>query len=216
MCALPVGQLGWQKRPARGQGTVPHPPCPAPINLFLARGVGPIPLPSKEIKGAQGDLRSAGQTGWRPGRSRVRLLRRLLQVLPVVVPKTRREGTYTRFHTARLSIPTVEDRGDATAWRETLRPHGFPARPEANGGIYYEVVRSKGMYLLRRSPESSYTAECPRCRKTLESLSGVGSAAAPSRTIRPSRTVDTSAQENKRKKRRARQPSSAAQLDDTN
>ena len=108
-CArYPSARLGWQKRPARGQGTVPHPPCPAPINLFLARGVGSIPLPSKEIKGAQGDLRAAGQTGWRPGRSRVRLLRRLLQVLPVVVPKTRREGTYTRFHT---SAPFHSDSG---------------------------------------------------------------------------------------------------------
>ena len=59
------------------------------------------------------------------------------------------------FTLLRLSIPTVEDRGDATAWRETLRPHDSPARPESNGGIYYEVVRSKGMYLLRRSPESA-------------------------------------------------------------
>ena len=56
----------------------------------------------------------------------------------------------------RLPISTVEDRGDATAWRETLRPHGLPVRPGANGGIYYEVVRSKGMYLLRRSPESAW------------------------------------------------------------
>ena len=87
------------------------------------------------------------------------------------------------FTLLRPSIPTVEDRGDATAWRETLRPHDSPARPESNGGIYYEVVRSKGMYLLRRSPESSDTAECPRCRKTLQSLSGVGIAAAPSRSI---------------------------------
>ena len=60
------------------------------------------------------------------------------------------------FTLLRPSIPTVEDRGDATAWRETLRPHDSPARPESNGGIYYEVIRSKGMYLLRRSPESAF------------------------------------------------------------
>ena len=87
------------------------------------------------------------------------------------------------FTLLRLCVSTVEDRGDATAWRETLRPHDTPVTPESNGGIYYEVIRSKGMYLLRRSPESSDTAECPRCRKTLQSLSGVGIAAAPSRSI---------------------------------
>ena len=160
-CArYPSARLGWQKRPARGQGTVPHPPCPAPINLFLARGVGPIPLPSKEIKGAQGDLGAAGQTGRRPGRARVWLHRRLLQDATNTArggaKKTGGRARTRVFTLLRLSIPTVEDRGDATAWRETLRPHGFPARPESNGGIYYEVVRSKGMYLLRRSPESSF------------------------------------------------------------
>ena len=75
---------------------------------------------------------------------------------PVEMPKTRRGGhAHAVFTLLRLCISTVEDWGDATAWRETLRPHDSPARPESNGGIYYEVVRSKGMYLLRRSPESS-------------------------------------------------------------
>ena len=59
------------------------------------------------------------------------------------------------FTLLRLCVSTVEDRGDATAWRETLRPHDTPVTPESNGGIYYEVIRSKGMYLLRRSPESA-------------------------------------------------------------
>ena len=135
---------------------MPHPPCPAPINLFLARGVGPIPLPNLEIKGAQGDLGAVEQIGrWR-GRSRFFYCVGSSTSAARGDAKNPAGGhAHAVFTLLRLCVSTVEDRGDATAWRETLRPHGNPVRPEPNGGIYYEVVRSKGMYLLRRSPQSS-------------------------------------------------------------